>query len=59
MSDEVIRTLGLAKTYTDFWGRAKVPALKGLDLSVQRGEVVDCSGQMALARPRLLSVCWV
>ena len=44
MSDEVIRTVGLAKTYTDFWGRPKVPALQGLDLSVQRGEVVGLLG---------------
>jgi ABC-2 type transport system ATP-binding protein len=28
----------LAKTYRDFWGRAAFPALRGIDLRVERGE---------------------
>jgi ABC-2 type transport system ATP-binding protein len=43
-SDAVVRTVGLAKTYTDFWGRPRVTALAGLDLSVSRGEVFGLLG---------------
>ncbi|MFW5753054.1 MAG: ABC transporter ATP-binding protein [Planctomycetota bacterium] len=45
MSDEIVlRTVGLAKTYTDFWGRARVRALHGLDLEVRAGEVYGLLG---------------
>jgi len=42
--DAAIRTSGLTKDYTDFWGRAKVRALAGLDLEVRRGEVFGLLG---------------
>jgi ABC-2 type transport system ATP-binding protein len=41
---EVIRTVGLTKTYTDFWGRTRVPALHDLTLSVRQGEVFGLLG---------------
>ena len=44
MSDEVVRTSGLAKVYGDFWGRPRVTALEGLDLSIHRGEVFGLLG---------------
>lgn len=40
----VIETQNLTKTYSDFWGRAKVRALKSLDLEVRKGEVFGLLG---------------
>jgi ABC-2 type transport system ATP-binding protein len=34
---ESVEVEGLVKRYRDFWGRARVEALKGIDLSVARG----------------------
>jgi len=39
-----VRTEGLTKVYTDFWGRHKVHALVGLDLVLERGEVFGLLG---------------
>src|ERR1044071_1670071 len=40
----VIETRALSKTYSDFWGRPKVRALKALDLEIKRGEVFGLLG---------------
>lgn len=40
----VIEAQNLTKTYSDFWGRAKVRALKSLDLEVRKGEVFGLLG---------------
>lgn len=40
----IIETQNLTKTYSDFWGRAKVRALKALDLEVRKGEVFGLLG---------------
>ncbi len=40
----VLRTVGLGKTYHDFWGRPRVQALAGLDLEVAPGEVFGLLG---------------
>jgi ABC-2 type transport system ATP-binding protein len=39
-----VETLGLTKVYRDFWGRAKVHALVGLDLTIARGEIFGLLG---------------
>lgn len=43
-ADVVIETRNLSKVYRDFWGRAKVRALKALDLEVRRGEIFGLLG---------------
>lgn len=43
-SNTVVETRNLTKTYTDFWGRPKVRALKALDLEVTRGEIFGLLG---------------
>jgi ABC-2 type transport system ATP-binding protein len=40
----VVETRNLSKVYRDFWGRQKVRALKALDLSIHRGEVLGLLG---------------
>jgi len=44
MPDPVLRTVGLSKVYTDFWGRPRVPALRPLDIQVDPGEVFGLLG---------------
>jgi ABC-2 type transport system ATP-binding protein len=44
MPDPVLQTKGLTKTYTDFWGRPRVTALKPLTLDVMPGEVFGLLG---------------
>ena len=43
-SDAAVETQNLTKTYKDFWGRDKVRALTGLDLTIHRGEVFGLLG---------------
>lgn len=43
-SEAVLRTVGLRKTYTDFWGRPRVEALQPLNLEVGRGQVYGLLG---------------
>ena len=40
----VLRTVGLGKTYTDFWGRPRLTALQDLTLEVRPGEVFGLLG---------------
>lgn len=40
----VIEIKGLTKVFTDFWGRPKVTAVEGLNLSIYRGEVFGLLG---------------
>lgn len=42
--DAIVVTKGLTKVYRDFWGRDKVRALDGLDLTIHRGEVFGLLG---------------
>ncbi|QGJ70304.1 ABC-type multidrug transport system, ATPase component [Planctomycetales bacterium 10988] len=43
-AEVVIETRNLTKIYRDFWGRAKVRALKSLDLEVRQGEIFGLLG---------------
>src|SRR4051812_48438026 len=43
-NDAAVQTTHLTKIYTDFWGRPKVTALEGLDLTINRGEVFGLLG---------------
>jgi ABC-2 type transport system ATP-binding protein len=43
-TSEAVETRGLTKVYKDFWGRDKVRALEGLDLTIHRGEVFGLLG---------------
>jgi ABC-2 type transport system ATP-binding protein len=42
--DVIVETRNLTKVYRDFWGRAKVKALKALDMEVRRGEIFGLLG---------------
>jgi ABC-2 type transport system ATP-binding protein len=44
MPENVIEIRNLSKVYRDFWGRAKVRALKSLSLNVERGEIFGLLG---------------
>ncbi len=44
MSEPVIEVRALTKRYRDFWGRARVEALRGLDFEVRAGEVFGLLG---------------
>lgn len=44
LNDAAIHTENLSKTYNDFWGRPKVRALDGLNLTINRGEVFGLLG---------------
>lgn len=44
IADVPLRCLRLAKTYRDFWGRPRVCALQGLDLTVAPGELFGLLG---------------
>jgi ABC-2 type transport system ATP-binding protein len=44
MTDCVIRTSSLTKTFRDFWGRNKIPAVVDLDLEVNRGSIFGLLG---------------
>jgi ABC-2 type transport system ATP-binding protein len=42
--NSVVRTVGLTKTFRDFWLREKVTAVRDLDLNVRKGEVYGLLG---------------
>ena len=44
MSNAAVYTENLSKIYKDFWGRDKVRALEGLNLTIERGEVFGLLG---------------
>src|SRR5918995_770838 len=43
-TDAAVETQNLTKIYKDFWGRDKVRALTGLDVTIHRGEVFGLLG---------------
>lgn len=43
-NSEAVRAENLTKVYKDFWGRPKVTALDGLNLTIHRGEVFGLLG---------------
>jgi ABC-2 type transport system ATP-binding protein len=44
MSEPVVVTQALTKTYLDFWGRKKKTALNALDLTINKGEIFGLLG---------------
>ena len=44
MSEPVIEIVGLRKTFRDFWMRPVAEAVRGIDLSVERGDVFGLLG---------------
>lgn len=42
--ESVVSVKGLKKTFRDFWGRAKVDALRGIDLDIKKGEIFGLLG---------------
>ncbi len=44
MAPDVIRIKGLRKVFRDFWLRARVEALSGVDLTIRSGEVYGLLG---------------
>ena len=44
MSESVIEISGLRKTFRDFWLRPVAEAVRGIDLSVERGDVFGLLG---------------
>ena len=43
-SAPIVSVKGLKKTFRDFWGRAKVDALRGIDLEIRKGEIFGLLG---------------
>lgn len=43
-SGAIVSAKGLKKTFRDFWGRAKVEALRGIDLEIRKGEIFGLLG---------------
>ena len=44
VNSAAVHTEDLTKVYKDFWGRDKVRALEGLNLTIERGEVFGLLG---------------
>ena len=44
MSEAIVETKGLAKTFKDFWFRPVAEAVRGVDLSVEKGDVFGLLG---------------
>lgn len=54
MNNTVVETYGLTKTYS--FGRLENPVLKGINLEVERGEIVSIMGPSGCGKTTLLNI---
>ncbi len=52
----VIHISGLSKVFKDFWGRPKVQALEGVELTVARGEIFGIVGPNGSGKTTLIKI---
>ncbi|MDY7009509.1 MAG: ATP-binding cassette domain-containing protein [Planctomycetota bacterium] len=55
-NDDVVRTVGLAKVFRDFWLREKVAAVRDLNLNIRAGEIYGLLGPNGSGKSTTLKI---